>query len=255
MYRRRSVRRVYRRRPRFSFKRSSRRRNVSRRTGTWAKTNGGTVASFPYKGRRVSRAVYKRRLRVASDVSEHYRSALTRTGILATAGLIGQALVGSTAFIPNNFWTPSAGLQNYTIDREFSGDLFIRGGRSSITFSNPNAGAVRIRLWKVRTKANGNVGSSLPLTAVSTAWDPTLVEDFQKFYNVREPSEFILRSAQCMMHVAPIRSEKIDQDIFIAEGQRDYWVYTYTQVDVAVAQNIVLETTNNLSVTGDATVN
>lgn len=255
---RRSVRRTYRR-PAFrrrSYRKSYRgRRNVRRSKSSWASTNGARFSSTPYRGRRVSKTVWRKRQLRASDDAEHYRSVLTASGVNATSGLIGTALVAFEPFIPNLFYTVAGGLQNYTTDRDFSGDLFLRGGRTSITFSNPNPGTLRVRLWEVRTTTNGTLSGSLPLSAVSSAWDPTVVPDFQRFYKIMRPTEFLLRSAQVVSKNAYIAAYKLDTSMFAAEQQRSFWVYSFSPVDVPGAVNMIVEVTSSVSFTGDATVN
>lgn len=255
MYRR-SVRRTSRRPYRRLYRRRtySRKRTGRRNGSVWAKTNSGTIASTPYRGRRVSKTVWRKRQLRASDDAEHWRSALTVSGINATTATIGTALVAFVAWMPNQFWTPTGGLQNELTDKSFAGDLFVRGGRTSITFSNPNTGTIRIRLWKVRTTTNGSLGGSLPVSTVSSAWDPSLVEDFQRFYRFYEPTEFLLKSTEVYSRNAYIRAGKLDQSMFAGSNQRDFWVYSYSNVDVATAKNLIVEVTTSLSFTGDATV-
>lgn len=248
-------RRFARRRPaRRPFVRRTFRRNAPARRNRprTVSTNSQYYGRFNYsRGRRLSRRAYNRQLFRASGQQQHWRSASTLAATVTTGAVITESLVGYVPFQPNSFWTASGGL--IESDKDFTGDIYCRGGISKLSLNNSSAGTIRVRFWKVRTTSNGDLGSSLPITAVVNAWDPSLVTDFQRYFRFRDSTDILLRPNQTYQQIAKLRSEKIDQSMFNAENTRDFWVFMYSAVDDTSGLNLDVQTDTNMSFTADAT--
>ena len=67
--------------------------------------------------------------------------------------------------------------------------------------------------------------------------------------------EFMLRADQVISRNDYIKAGTVDTSMFNAENQRSFWVFTYGMVDLAAATTLLVESTTNMSFTGDATVN
>jgi len=141
------------------------------------------------------------------------------------------------------------------------GDLFIRGGQTSLQFTNPAASGVafKVETWLVRTTDNGNPVAN-PFD-VSLTWDPSLPDpslvsgdpnnDVWKFYKFWGMQSTMLKPGESFERTVPIRSQKIDQDQHIFNRNRDFWCYTIQNMTTAAVLPLLIISSWNLSFTGD----
>jgi len=213
-----------------------------------------------FKRKRFNRPAYLRRLKTASDSSQHYRSVLTTTAAPQVPLAIAQATVNAYPFVADSFWTAAGGLQ--TLDftsATFAGtDVYLRGGQSRITVTNigptvPTSAvsAVQVTIWRARVKATGAVLPAALLT--DDMWDPSLIAEFQNNYVFTKPTHFLLKPNETIERYEYIQGRKIDQSQWNALGNnRDVWFIKASQaIGSAAAVNINVSVGHNASFSGD----
>lgn len=242
------------------------RRKMSRRSGT-VNSQRGNFNTNGYSRRRMNRRRYRRIQMDASLVGQHYRSLLA-SGIVATTSPtnIAQATVNALKMIASSFWTAAGGLQSqdFTAVPTFNdSDLFIRGAKSKITFTNissstPVDDLIRVKTWRARTTHNG-IFTELVNSPVSAAWDPShqtatappLNVDWHQHYRFFDFQEYLIEPNDTVSREYFIKGHKIDQDLFNEDNMVDFWIYTIQNArdNSGATCNVTVE--HNMSFTGD----
>ncbi|AXH76967.1 MAG: coat protein [Himalivirus halles] len=274
-----------RRRSRFVRRRSRpfRRATLRRRTGfkrprsardSVAATSDINRGRWGFKRKRLNPRVYRQRLWASSEAGQKYRSNNSIPGLPITANAPQNARVAFNAVIPdagggNRFWQPAGGLvgsNEVPVGTDFGGsDLFIRGGVARIEFSNPavNTQPVQVNLWRLKTTVNGGPPPTIGFV-VSNSWDPSLPDplisltspdrDTYKFYKFWGHRDFILKPGEVMEFTERIKSMKIDQDQWINNRNRDFWLYSLRNVNNIDPMAVSVISSWNLSFTGDRVI-
>lgn len=227
-------------------------------------SNRGNNSFVGYKNRKLNKRRYKRILMDASLVGQHYRSLLGSALVTTTSpASILQGTANAIKMIASNFWTAAGGFStsDFTAVPTFNdSDLFIRGGKSTISMINDSTTNIRVRSWRARTTMNGNTTALFGGVAVSAAWDPSHVTsaggnvDFQKNYRFFDAQETILEPGDSMTRTAYIKAHKIDQDLFNADSQIDFWIYMVSNLLNSGAVSINVTVQHNITFTGDSGV-
>ena len=160
-------------------------------------TGGSSAGGWNYKRKRFNKKRWVRQLRTASDALQKHRSNNALPFILPSAIVSQQMRVnfyaGITEPAATGFWQTAGGLvvlDGDTAATDFGGgDLYIRGGKCTITITNlsANGSIIKLRTWKIRTTGNGAVLASN--FVVSQDWDPSLPDPLVP--NTRIPGDFI----------------------------------------------------------------
>lgn len=256
----------YARRGQKRLKRTRRPRRFRKKNNQVSVSNAGRFATNGYRSRMQKRR-YRRVLHDASLVGQHYRSLLS-SGLVTTVSPlnISQGTVNVLQMIADQFWTVAGGLRtadSTAIPTFNNADLTIRGGKSTITFTNPGDPAtlhtIRVKSWRARTTSNGNF-NDLVNTSVSAAWDPShitdtaLNRDFQKHFKFYDYQEHLIEPNDCVTRSHYFKIHKIDQDMFQQDSFIDFWIYMVSNPENATAAQVNVTTSHNLSFTGDSGV-
>jgi len=239
-----------------------RRRPTFRRTGRkrtrYADPGGAHVNFSGYRKKRFNKRRWTRQLWNASNVSTHYRSILATAGTLTT---VANTIVTSYALVPlvsNLFWTTSGGAQD-SIGIAANARIFIRGGVSHLRVGVATGVTVNIRVWCLRTTANGQTAvTATPtnpgdiLSPNSYAWDPTNLSDFFKYYKVWKTWEAVVVSGSSMSFNTKVLSQKIDTDQFSDGSARDYYLIGATSATGATS-SVAITYSDNISFSVDTT--
>jgi len=279
--RRRYVRKNYRRRA------YGRRPYTSLITGTSAATS--RPGSANYRRKRVSRRTIKRRRIAASDAALHHRSTNTTVAAFNTAVSVGTSAVHFMFLVPDNvvsgttrggFWTTVGGLiprhGDSTATDFGNGDLFIRGGKSTLVVTNLSAqpgfaaGApILVRTWRGRTKTRPSsplfpqLGVGATTAAVRGGWDPsiptqsgsTIDDDPYRQFSFWDMKTIHLESGQSFERIAFIRSQKVSPDTWWNDnGFRDFWIIMVQTLVNGSAAPYQWQVTDNLSFSGDRVI-
>lgn len=262
------------RRPRVIRRRRAprrRRRLVRRRVGAAKKDRFAASAQINLGGwnytnnrKRLSRRALKNQQYKASTAAQHFRS---NNAVPITVTSPANRQQGNTFYIPwiadgiavgTRFWEAGGGL--ITLDgasatTDFgSGDLFMRGGKATLTIENAALTPMIVRTWKIRSKRTG-----FPVTAnpKSQDWDPSIPGaglDFQQFYSFYDNIDYIIRPGDCVQRVTRIPSGKIDQSQYIIDNEKNAWIVYIQNPGVAAVGTVEMVHSHNLSFTGDRTV-
>jgi hypothetical protein len=208
---------------------------------------------------------------LSSDALYKHRSNNAIPEILATPAVVQQ---GNVYFLPciadlavpgSQFWTTGGGLVIKDFDDGFTsfggGNLFVRGGKASLTMTNlaANTAPVKVTSWRARTTINGNVLAS-PFVA-SQSWDPSLPDpagaavnaDTYKFYKFWDSKEIILKPGETFERTTFIKAQKVEQTNFSSFISRDIWIIMLQNPMTNAAQNIETVHSHNISFTADRT--
>lgn len=271
-YSTRNVRRRFsgsRRFRRSKWRNISRRRPVDKFSSSILVNQGGV--NYKRK-RKVPYSVYRRRLFNASTAAQKYRTNNTGNVVsLATTADNTQFNVFFQALVLDagsglRFWQPAGGLvtgNETPSTTDFGGsDLFLRGGTCRLNLSNTGVNSTRVVTWRGRTTINGGV----PANPFSTpqGWDPSLPNpallatdperDVWKNFRFWGAREVILKPGESFERVEVVRAQKIDQDQWINNRNRDIWIIA-VQNQSTDAVNIITETSSyNLAFTGDRVI-
>jgi hypothetical protein len=213
-----------------------------------------------FKRKRFNRPAYLRRLKTASDASQHYRTVITTTAVPQVPLAIAQATVNAYPFVADSFWTAAGGL--ITLDftsANFAGtDLYLRGGQSRITVTNIGptgatsaVSAVQVTVWRARAKASG---ATLPAALLTDdLWDPSLIADFQNNFIFTKPTHFLLKPNESVERYEYVQGRKVDATQWNLLGNsRDIWFVKTSQViGTAAAINVNVSVGHNCSFSGD----
>jgi hypothetical protein len=260
-----AMRRVSRwsRRSRFSRKRrpTLRSRRFVKRPGLLV--NAGEHDKFTrvgFKRKRFNRPAYLRRLKTASDASQHYRSVITTSAVPPVPLAVSSASVNAYPFIADSFWTVAGGLNalDFTSATFAGTDLYLRGGQSRITVTNIGptgatsaVGAVQISIWRARAKASG---ATLPAALTTDdLWDPSLIADFQNNFVFTKPTHFLVKPNESVERYEFVQGRKVDATQWNLLGNnRDIWFVKASQAVGSVAAiNINVSVGHNVSFSGD----
>lgn len=242
--------------------RFARRRRTFRRTGMkrtrYADPGGAHVNFAGYKKKRFNKLRWQRQLWNASNVSTHYRSILATSGTLTT---VANTVVTSYALVPlvsNLFWTTSGGAQD-SIGVGANARIFIRGGVSHLRLGITTGATTNVRVWCLRTTANGQTAvTTTPtnpgdiLSPNSFAWDPTNLYDFFKYYKVWKTWETVVNSLSAISFKTKVLSQKIDTDQFSDGSARDFYLIGATSA-TGVASTLSITYSDNISFSVDTT--
>jgi len=243
-------------RRRFTGRFTGRRRRFGRRVQTLS-GQLGSIRSQGFRSRRLSRRAWRNNLWRSTLAEPHWRTDFVQAATIPVPAAVEACSVVTVQALGNDFWTVGGGALPLDLAvpvPEFVGNITLRGGVSTISFSNPNnadtADAVKVRLWMIWTAKEPVLGI-LPSTA-NAGFDPSLVPDFERFGRIIGSREFWLLPGNKPMEVKyRYRPHKIDQVIHNNDGQQLYWMFTVSGHQVG-AESIVLKAYYNASFSADA---
>jgi len=231
-----------------------------RRSGrrvTTVSGQSGSIRNNGFRSRRTSHRRWRNILWTSTLPKQHWRSVKSVSSTQNTQSSPDLVDIITAQAMPDNFWTTAEGLQpaetGVAAPTGFTGDLVLRGGKASISFSNignaDTADAIRIRLWMVWTIKEP--AAILPTIPVPTAWDPSLIPDFGRLGKVIGHREFFIVPGNVPMEVSFFfKPQKIDRAIFNAGGETLSWFWAANGLNTG-ADSYVVQQSSNLSFTGD----
>lgn len=241
-FRRRSnrTRRPYRR---SSYGRRSTRRTFGKKRYGYANVGGSHANTLGFRNRPFNPRRQNRLNWNASNAAAHYRSvsSLSSIGQLTPSTVIDQNL-RFLPFIDSSFWTVGGGAVD-SIGVGADAKIFIRGGTSNLRVYNTDTDTtVIVRVWCVRTTANGlfNI-TTTPTNPYDIAdeqlvnWDPTVQTDFFRYYKVWKSYEFILKPEDVYTMKRKIPSQRIDTTQYNALAKRDFYIVGINSMDASTA--------------------
>ncbi|UBJ25930.1 putative capsid protein [Red panda feces-associated circular DNA virus 21] len=237
-----------RKRARFMKRRRFSRR---RRTTAYSSQRGNTVYAG-FRGRKMPFRKYKRVLWNASTLAEHHRSVLMKSvGQTAPSSNILQR-IESYPMIPDSFWSSAGG--SVDGDLNVDGDIFIRGGITTLRVRNNGDAPVQIIVWKIRTTANGTGNVGFFASDESAMWDPTVIGGFERFYRVKQRIAFSVEPNDSNALIHRLFAEKIEAQNFNPvsnfTSNRDYWIVGVNSAG-STEPNCTINYGHNLSFTTD----
>lgn len=222
-------------------------------------------SAWDYKRKPFNKRKFVRRLKAASDAATHHRSIASVTGVATTAIVLGQQNVFFRALVEDaggglRFWQTAGGLvtaDGDTATTSFGGgDLFLRGGLCKHSFHNNGVVDVKLRTWVGRTTLNGQFPAAA--FSVSNAWDPSVTpvgfNDPRDKYSFRKEMTVILKPGEAWERADFVGAQKIDQDQWINNLNRDIFIYSLENMTSVVASTLQVVANYNLSFTGDRDV-
>lgn len=225
----------------------------------------GNVSGFGYRSKKISRKRYRRALWMDTMFKPHYRSILTTSKTVNGQAGVQASTISWDIILPAStaFFTAGGGCvpkdSGVAIPGFSSGEFVVRGGVSTITFSNPSvADNIKVKVWKCYMKKNGTFGN-LPAinSAVPNGWDPTVAADFdQDAFMIRSFEFDLLPGSKSVTLHHRFKPHKLDYDSFVNNQNKFFWLYTFSQttdVDV-IPNNLIVVVDYNISFTGDAIV-
>jgi len=234
--------------PRSSRPRRSRypRRRVGRRSYATNSQRGNTSMQG-YRGRKMPYKRYLRNMYNSTQFKEHHRS-LDTTAVGASSNVSNTAAnVYVNSMIKDDFWLPAGGSINPIVPDK---DIFIRGGVCSITYRNNGDSPLTIKTWKIFRHTTAVFNISSPRNAM---WDPTCVDDFERFWNIRGSFQCIIEPGDQNTITHYIGKRKVEDADFNAGYRRDYWITTINGT-VGAAQSVTILVGHNLSFVADRVV-
>lgn len=272
MRRMRRSRRAPVRRNRFRSRKGFGRRRIIGRTAFGRGKDGimsttlMNTGAWNYKRKRFNPRLARRRMIAASDASSKSRTYATITGTASTGVAVGSQNVYFRALVEDaagglRFWQAGGGLvfqDGGSATTDFGGnDLFVRGGRVSHSFHNNSVVDIKLRTWVAKTSRNGSIPTN-PV-AVPSAWDPSLpttslVEDIYRLYSFRDELSVIIKPGEAWERTSFVAPQKVDQSLWIANQNRDFFIYSLENMTSAVAATLQVVANYNLTFTGDKTV-
>lgn len=274
---RRSFRRFSRVRPRF---RRTVRRPIGRRRFPMKRqvdkymtsTGGSSAGHVNFKRKRFNARAFAVQRRKASDHEAHHRSNnALNFGSIGTAAVPQQQNVNFLSCISDyigltpGFWQTSNGLVLNDGDdllSNFGGnDLFLRGGITTLTITNPSEAArsIKVRTWRARTTPNSSLANTTSFIT-SQDWDPSLVNaatpdsDPWKLYKFWDNVDVILKPGDTYERRDFLKARKIDQSVHNAFQNRDFWIVALQNMTSNSVIQPVIIISHNLSFTGDRVV-
>ena len=221
--------------------------------------------AWDYKRKRFNPRAQRRKLVAASNASSKHRSVQSVTGTAVSAIALGTQNVFFRAAIEDagagfRFWETLGGLVTQDGDSVTTafggGDLFIRGGKVIHSFYNNGTVSVKLRTWEARTTKNGGIPSN-PAGAV-TGWDPSYPlgasEDASRLYRFFKEITVILKPGESWERTTFVRAQKVDQTLWIANQDRDFFIYSLENLQSIVATSLQVVSAYNLTFTGDRTI-
>jgi len=235
-------------------------------------TSGSSAGGWNYKRKRLNKRAWVRRMQAASNAEQKHRSNNALPFTFPSALVRQQQRVFFVPIITDinasPFWTAAGGLVNNdgdTVATDFgSGDLYLRGGKGTISFTNTlatninNGPSLKVRTWRARTTAFG-IPLSTPFV-VSQDWDPTLPDpalgnqDTWRLYTILDNVDVILKSGETYERSAPLRQMKIDQSAHLSNQSREFWIIAVGNMSTNVQADLQVVTSHNLSFTGDRVI-
>lgn len=267
-------RKSYRRRSRVMRRTTLRRRKSyggfkRRRIDKYMTSTGGSSAGHVnFRRKRYNARRYALQKRRASDHEAHHRSNNALVFSLNSANVPQQQNVNFIACISDyigvnaGFWQTANGLVLNDGDNLLTGfggnDLFIRGGITTLTITNPieSPRPVKVRTWRARTSSNSSLANTTSFIT-SQDWDPSLVNpltpdsDPWKLYKFWSNVDVILKPGETYERRDYLKARKVDQSVHNAFQDRDFWIIGLQNlVSTAVLQPVVI-VSHNLSFVGD----
>jgi len=229
-------------------------------------TSGSSAGGWNYKRKRLNKRAYVRKLQNASNDSQKHRSNNALNFVLPSALVTQQYVIHWLQCIQdtvlNNFWTTGGGLVvNDGDDAATSfglADLFLRGGKCTMTLSNNTQTQLKVRTWRIRTTSQGNVLASG--TIVSADWDPSLPlsispnVDTWRLYSFFDNVDVILKPGESYERTMILPSRRIDQQAHVTLGNRDFWCVAVQNLSGIGASSISAVLSHNLTFTGDRVI-
>lgn len=223
------------------------RRSYRGRRNSYVSSQRGNVSNFGYRSRRKPYRRYIKSLYNQSELAHHHRSFDTRAFTQQTGTANTLMSILAYPMVTQTFWNVGGGSVNPVIPDT---DLFVRGGVCSILIRNTGDVPINCKIWKMVTTSNSaNPFGSLIFQ--DYAWDPTVVNDFQKNYRILENYKMSIEPNDQTTLMHRLRPHKLDITEFNDEHSRTYWCVGLYELDVNPF-NIALSLSHNLSFTADA---
>lgn len=247
-------------------RRSSKRTRYSRRgrKSINFSTQGGVAKSFGFRGKKLSRRQWNKKLWDATLMKPHYRCNHAQNNTILTAALPETGTLNLVQAMDNSiapFWQTAGG----AIDPDtggavgaIDGDIIIRGGKIGYRITNNDPDLVSrgdpIYYQTFLIKGADNFTPGVLPTSVPLGWDPSLLPEFKnKVGRILFEKSFMLRPGESMAVERRVSIMKVDQIAWTTLGARFYWLViasngSDTSVDSSLMTRFV-----NLSFTGDFT--
>lgn len=234
------------------FSRNKRSSGGNLRRTTQLTTQLGNVGFNRYRGRKLPHRRYISSLFNASRHQEHFRSAITVINT-ETTGAASGTFLGYLFFINDAFWTAGGGLVSADVNTPTfgGGDLFIRGGLSTLCITNTSDTIMEVTIWSATTTHEGF--SVTDDTTIDRAYDPSILSDFQTIYRFGGNTSTLLKPGESTKRLGRIRQDKIDQTLYTLGKRRSLWIYKIVVLGAETAKTASVEQRHNLSFTGDMT--
>ena len=267
----RKYRRTFRRRRPFSGRRMFRRRRFGRkrgRTTSWTMQNG-TGKGLQYRSRRLRKRTYRRMLWKDTMFKDHWRSALVAVSAVSTPATVNTMTVEAFVVMTQvgtdtgAFWTTAGGAIEKDLNKGvplFRG-ITIRGGVTKIKVVLPPGGVPTAndmylcKIWMVWTNAAPQF-TNVPSGAVSTAWDPSMMTDF----DTEVGRTVLVKEFNMSVNINPVveveyrlRCQKIDMDQYAFQnGLQPMWVIGLANISSNTSVECGVFVEHNVSFAGDA---
>ena len=217
----------------------------------YSSQRGNTVYAG-FRGRKMPFRKYKRVLWNASTLKEHHRSYIMQSiGQTAPVSNV-QMSVRSYPMLTNSFWTVTGGSSDG--DLFLDGDIFIRGGITTLRVRNNGDAPVQVIVWKIRTTANGLASAGFFNFDDSAMWDPSVISDHERLYRIKQRIAFSVEPNDSNSLIHRLFAEKIETQNFNPEANltsnRDFWIVGVNSAG-STQPNVTINYGHNMSFTGD----
>lgn len=216
-----------------------------------------------FRGRKTSRAAFKRHIWNSTMFKDHYRSILTLASGFSTPANTTESRVlffnmyESSGTGASPFWTTTGGAQPIDIGEGvpiFDG-VVLRGGKFEMTLANQSANDIKVKIYRITTGNNPDFTNAPgPLTNVDQAWDPSVVPDF--YNQIGKPfmsREVLIEGGNAYTFVTRFKSQKIDENAYELQARSPYLIVQIGNVGTSVANAFEIKRSYNVSFSGDAT--
>lgn len=198
----------------------------------------------------------------------HYRSIAAQSDLFTTTGNPEESKVFYYPAIELNgarFWAAAGGAQ--PVDTavgvpDFQDDIILRGGMVNLTIGN-NAGLgeedIKVKVYLIISDETPSTGALIPPNGsggvdatFSREWDPSLVPDAQRvFGKTIFWRSALIKSGDSLNVSHRLRVQKIDQQDYLNDNKKMFWVVCATQ-NVSANNQFTVTASFNLSFSGDA---
>lgn len=250
--------RAFKRR-RFSTRRRRIKRSGGRRTTDYTSLNTrGHAVGF--RGRKTSRAAYKRHIWNSTIFKAHYRSMRTIASGFTTPATTTESRVvffnmyDHTGTGGSPFWeAPNAREIDLGEGVPTFEDVILRGGKFELVIQNQSTNDIKLKIYRITTGNNPDFTLLPgPLTDVDQQWDPSMEPDF--YSNIGKPfmaREVTIEGGNSYTFVTRFKSQKIDEVAYTAQARSPYIAVMFGNVGTSVNNALEIKRGYNLSFSAD----